>query len=305
MTALPRVSILTPSYNQGRYLADTLASVRAQDYPNLEHIVVDGASTDDTLALLAGARGVEFVSEPDDGQASALNKAFEMSSGEIIGWLNSDDFYVTRDAVSRSVAALVDRGADVAYGHAIWVDDVRTVVKVHLRPAFSAARLRRFDFISQPATFFRRSAAPTPLVDAALGYALDYALWLEMAGAGRTFARVDEIVAAMRYHPIAKSVGSRGEMWAETDLVREQTAGSSVHSAGVVGDLFAMAALKVRGLTRFSRQGLAAERWCLPLTLPAWSRRPLFQVGIGGASGSAFLFPRYLAARRGRTGEPT
>src|SRR4051812_39998136 len=96
----PLVSIITPSYNQGQWIADNLASVQSQSYPNIEQIVMDGGSKDATLEILAGAAAnVRTTSEPDDGQCDAINKAFAATSGEIVGWINSDDGYFYADAV--------------------------------------------------------------------------------------------------------------------------------------------------------------------------------------------------------------
>ena len=97
----PLVSILTPSYQQGRYLADNLKSVGQQSYAPIEHIVRDGGSTDETVEILRSAGvNVRWVSKRDGGQTDALNQALAESRGDIIGWLNSDDFYYP-DAVSR------------------------------------------------------------------------------------------------------------------------------------------------------------------------------------------------------------
>jgi glycosyltransferase involved in cell wall biosynthesis len=116
----PLVSILTPSFNQARWLVDTLQSVARQTYPHIEHIVMDGGSTDGTVDLLthAGSR-VTWKSEPDRGQSHALNKALAASTGEIIGWINSDDAYYDVDAVA-AVAQCFARHpeVDVVYGHA-------------------------------------------------------------------------------------------------------------------------------------------------------------------------------------------
>lgn len=294
MSELPLVSILTPSFQQGRYLADTLASVAAQDYPEIEHVVVDGGSTDETLDVLqnAGPR-VRWTSEPDDGQGEALNKAFERCRGSIIGWLNSDDFYVQRHAVATAVAALEKTSADVVYGGSLWVDEENRVLKLHPRPRFSAKRLRRLDFISQPATFFRRDGLQSPLVDPDAHYSLDYGLWLRLLVEGRQFVRVGAYLAAMRYHLAAKSVRARSEQWEEDAAIRS-TAGSSRNAASAVADLAVMGAMKARGLADFLSGAPRSTEWCVPLRLPPLALRPLYQIGVLGSRGSALLLPRYL-----------
>jgi glycosyltransferase involved in cell wall biosynthesis len=119
----PLVSVLTPSFNQAAWIGDNLASVACQTYPHIEHIVMDGGSTDGTAELLAAAGpAVHWRSEPDSGQAHAINKAFSESRGEIIGWINSDDAYVDCRVIE-DVVSYFERHprVDVVYGHAAQV----------------------------------------------------------------------------------------------------------------------------------------------------------------------------------------
>jgi glycosyltransferase involved in cell wall biosynthesis len=302
-TTRPLVSILTPSFNQGEYIRDTLDSVAAQDYPDIEHIVVDGGSTDTTLATLADRdRRLIYISEPDRGQADALNKAFARARGSIIGWLNSDDFYLSGGIVRQVVDLFAASNADVVYGNAVWVDERRKVVKLRPSPSFSSARLERFDYISQPATFFRRDGVRDPLVDRHLNYALDYGLWLQLLKDGRRFVRCDRYLAAMRYHAEAKSVRARESMWLEDIEVRHET-GPRVRSLfNMAADVGVMSALKLRGLADFRSARLDPDRRCVPLTFPPLALRPLYQVGLLGCPGSALLFPRYLFSTRRHIG---
>jgi glycosyltransferase involved in cell wall biosynthesis len=302
----PLVSILTPSFNQGKFIRDTLDSVLVQDYPHIEHIVVDGSSTDDTAAVVSHY-DVQFVSEPDEGQGDALNKAFERASGSIVGWLNSDDFFLWTGAVSAAVEAFENAGrdVDVVYGHSVWVDERNRVVKTHPRPRFSARRLERFGYLSQPATFFRREDVESPLVDATLSYTLDYRLWLRFLHEGKRFLRLDDYVAAMRYHPAAKSVFARAHQWEEDAEVRETVTTEHRGATATLLDVGVMAGMKFRGLTEYRRGRLHGSEWCVPLTLPNVLARPLFQAGIVGSPGSALLLVRYLLATRGRTSQGT
>jgi len=197
----PLVSVLTPSFNQGAYIGDTLRSVRMQTYSNVEHIVMDGGSTDETVALLeAAGAGVDWVSEPDRGQTQALNKAFERSHGEIIGWLNSDDAYYD----TRVIEDVVDFFArhpevDVVYGHAARITAEGLVVRILHVPRFDYRRLLWDCFLFQPAVFIRRRVLVDGLLNEDFQFAMDWELWLRLAQT-RRFARLDRVLAVDRTH---------------------------------------------------------------------------------------------------------
>ena len=91
---LPKISIVTPSYNSAKFIEDCIQSVLKQNYPNFEHIVIDGGSTDGTVEILKQYPHLKWISEPDEGQSDALNKGFKMAEGDILGWLNADDVYL-------------------------------------------------------------------------------------------------------------------------------------------------------------------------------------------------------------------
>ena len=201
------VSVLTPALNQGRWLSANLRSVTGQSYPTIEHVVMDGGSTDGSLDILRGASrpGLTWLSEPDIGQANALNKAFALSSGDIIGCLNSDDAYFGRDVIAEADRVFAAHPeAAVVYGHALLVDSTSRVLHVMWVPSFSSRLLRMHDFIVQPAAFVRRSALGDVLVDESYDFTMDYELWLRPAAEHR-FRRLDRIVAVDRHHTARKS----------------------------------------------------------------------------------------------------
>lgn len=183
--ALPLVSIITPSFNQGEFIAATIDSVLTQDYPAIEYLVVDGGSTDGTLDVLRsyGAR-LNWISEPDQGQADAVNKGIARTQGAIVAWLNADDLYVP-GAVARGVAELeAHPNAALVYGNAEFIDRAGTVLGPcpQVEPFDLARLLHHLDFIVQPATFFRRAAFErVGGLDVGLRYCLDYDLWLRLA----------------------------------------------------------------------------------------------------------------------------
>jgi glycosyltransferase involved in cell wall biosynthesis len=201
------VSVLTPSFGQARWLADNLRSVAAQTYPAVEHVVVDGGSTDGSVELLerSSRPGLIWRSEPDRGQSHALNKALEMSHGAIIGWLNSDDAYFGPTAIADAVARF-DANPEIAvvYGHAVLVDGNGLVLQVLWTPPFHRALLRLHDFIVQPAAFMRRDVIGERLVDESYDYTMDYELWLRLSRHNR-FERLDRVIAVDRHHCARKS----------------------------------------------------------------------------------------------------
>lgn len=208
----PLVSILTPSFNQGRWLRDNLASVAAQSYGSIEHVVMDGGSRDETLDLLEATDGrVKWRSEQDRGQSHALNKALGASEGEYIGWLNSDDAYFSRDAVSDVVSVFdADPSVNVVYGHALLVDSDGTILKMIWVPPFSYRLLLLYNFLVQPSVFFRRSAIEPQFVDEEFDYSMDRELWLRLAQEHR-FKRLNRILAVDR-HQLARKTSARPDL---------------------------------------------------------------------------------------------
>jgi glycosyltransferase involved in cell wall biosynthesis len=177
---VPLVSIITPSYQQGAFIRETIESIRTQDYPRIEHIVVDGGSTDGTVEILRSyGDSLRWVSESDHGQAHAVNKGLAMARGEIIGWLNSDDTYLS-GAISKAVAALrKPSGCWAAYGEAYYTDEHGSVTRRYATETYSVQRLLCRCFICQPAVFFhRRLLDLAGTLDERYEMAMDYEFWL-------------------------------------------------------------------------------------------------------------------------------
>jgi glycosyltransferase involved in cell wall biosynthesis len=160
---LPSITVITPSYNAAATIEATLESVRAQAYPKLEHVVVDGGSTDGTVEILEAAPGTRYVSEPDRGLAHALNKGIAMASGEVIGELNADDVYEPGALDAVGEAFRDHSGAAWLTGYCRIIDGDGTEIRRAITE-YKNAFLRRYslglylthNFISAPATFFRR-----------------------------------------------------------------------------------------------------------------------------------------------------
>jgi len=185
MSDFPRISIVTPSFNTGRYIDAAIRSVLNQDYANVDYLVMDGGSTDNTLDVLKSFGGsIRWESRGDKGQADAIYRGFEQTIGDVLGWLNADD--ALAPGALRTVAEFFAANPEIAvvYGDAQYIDGNGSLIGpcAHIEP-FNLNRLRHYsDFIVQPAAFFRRSAYESVGgLDTRLHYGMDYDLWLKLA----------------------------------------------------------------------------------------------------------------------------
>lgn len=201
------VSIVTPSYNQAPYLEQTIRSVLDQDYPSLEYIVVDGASTDGSVEIIKkySDKLAWWVSEKDKGQGEAINKGLARAKGEILAWINSDDYYLP-NAVS-SAEKIFEQNPEVVlvYGDMLAVDQNGETTNLLKYGQYSLEDLLCFQIIGQPVVFFRREAfEKTGGLDTSFHFMLDHHLWIRIAQQGKIL-HVPQIWAAARYHPLAKN----------------------------------------------------------------------------------------------------
>jgi hypothetical protein len=203
---MTRVSIITPSFNQAAYLEQTILSVLGQDHTDVEYIVIDGGSTDGSIDIIRKYedRLAGWVSEKDSGQADAINKGFSRAGGEIVAWLNSDDYYLP--GAIREAVKVFDQHPDVmlVYGDMIAVDEHGETFNRFSYKQLSLEDLLCFQIIGQPAVFMRRSALQGIQLDETLHFLLDHQLWIQIARRGRIL-HVDQTWAAARYHTDAKN----------------------------------------------------------------------------------------------------
>lgn len=203
-TDRPLVSIVTPSYNQARFIEQTILTVISQDYPKLEYIVVDGGSTDGTLEILQKyASYVTWISEPDRGQPDARNKGFKMAHGEILGSISSDDLYAP-GAIGEAVKFLLDNPeCDVVYGGFDVIDENGQVLKTIMPREFDLQRLIQYEAgkIILQATFFRKRVIDSvgPL-DISLHYCFDYDFLIRV-GMRFKMMRTPQVLASLRFQP--------------------------------------------------------------------------------------------------------
>jgi glycosyltransferase involved in cell wall biosynthesis len=285
-SSAPLVSVLTTSYNHARWLPDTLASVELQDYPHVEHIVVDDGSSDASTDLLAAAGNdrLRWLSTPHIGQAGALNEAFRRSTGGIIGWLSSDDAYYDRGVV-RDVVEAFRRYPDagVVYGHAVLIDEGGLQLHAEWVPPADVLGRQPPMQIFQPAAFVRRSAIGDALVDESFDIAMDTELWLRVRDTLR-LVRVDRILAAERHQPSRKSymlAAAGAEEAARLDRIYRLVGGHPIN--------------------RRNRAWGIAYRLCGLVLIPRMARTQI--VFDGRIDGRLALIGRQIAVPRSRMGK--
>jgi glycosyltransferase involved in cell wall biosynthesis len=216
----PLVSIITPSYNQAQFLETAIRSVLAQqdDTFTLEYIVVDGGSTDGSVDIIRryADRLSWWISEPDNGQAEAINRGFQHAHGEIIAWLNSDDLYLPGAISSAEQALQSDPASGMVFGNAITIDAQGVPLNKLVFGDWGLAELARFRIICQPAVFMRKAILDrTEYLDTNYHFMLDHQLWLRMASLA-PIRHVTKFWAAARQHPGAKNVAQAAGFSQET-----------------------------------------------------------------------------------------
>lgn len=222
---VPLVTVVTPCLNRAAFLTDVVLSVARQSYERIEHVIVDGGSSDGTQDLLAELEkdyGFRWVSEPDNGMYDAINKGLALSRGEILAYLNTDDLYLPW-TVEVAVRAFAENpGAGLLYGDMVIVEERSGGVALALYPAFDVGVLGRSAFLGQPTVFFRRSVY-TQLggFDQSLRFVADCDYWLR-AGSSFSTHKVDEILAVQRDHPETLRSSRRTEVDEEIRSVRSR-----------------------------------------------------------------------------------
>jgi glycosyltransferase involved in cell wall biosynthesis len=231
----PRIAIVTPSFNQANYLAATIDSVQAQNYPNLVYFVQDGGSTDGSVDVLKsyGDR-LRWCSEPDKGQAHAINKAFQQVDGEILAFLNSDDVLLpgALSHVARYFQA--NPHVDVVYSHRICIDQDGREIGRWLLPAHDSELIKWVDFVPQETMFWRRRVwdAVGP-IDESFNFALDWDFILRAHAQGFRFRRLRRFLACFRVYDAQKTIALVDQARVESARLRVRHLGHVPHRVSI------------------------------------------------------------------------
>jgi glycosyltransferase involved in cell wall biosynthesis len=224
----PLVSIITPSYNQGAFIGETIQSILGQDYPHLEYIIMDGGSSDNTLDVIRGFDDprLTWVSEADRGMTHALNKGFGRSAGQIMGWLNSDDVFLTKTVVSEAVAYFQEHPeADLLYRDAIYTDAAGKPIgrKQRGKPFDIVNTISYLNSVPQPASFWRRSLwAQLGELREDLQFAMDGEYWIRSWVNGASLHHLAGERATYRLHENSKTVSGAIKHWLERVKIADE-----------------------------------------------------------------------------------
>lgn len=268
---LPKISIITPSLNQGRFLRKCLKSILSQDYPRLEIIVVDGGSQDESTDIIREYAGrlAWSVSEPDAGQSDAINKAFARTTGDLVSWLNADDYLLPGALDAVATAYRQDAAAPFFYGNGLRVDEggvAQAPFFADGTPAFSRdALMFGLNYILQPAAFIRRIAwASIGPLDVTLRWGMDTDLWIRLSALGMPVA-IRETLAASREYGATKTASGMFERIEELRRIAQRHTGAEI-TPGVL-------CYFADTLHRYarSREDLFGTRYCRDGIEPFWS----------------------------------
>jgi len=179
----PKISVVTPSFNQGKYIKDCIESVLNQDYENIEHIIIDGGSDDSTVEILESYEHLKWISEKDNGPVDAINKGFKMASGSILVWLNSDDYF-ENNILTRIAAEFNNSECDIVIGNMCCVNETKKkLYRTNYLSFYTPQHLIKIDsdIITQPSTFFSREIfEKVGGFDETLRLVWDYDLFVKM-----------------------------------------------------------------------------------------------------------------------------
>lgn len=223
-----KITVVTPSYNQGSYIRRTIESVLSQGIEDLEYIVMDGGSSDETVSILKEySDRLIWKSEKDNGQTDAVNKGIRAAHGDVIGWLNSDDIYYP-GAIHKVLDVFQNHPEiNVVYGNANHIREDNSFIEEYYTEDFNYERLKDVCFICQPSLFFRKKLVDIyGYLDDKLQYCMDYDYWLRL-GKGEKFYRLNELIAGSRLYEDNKTLGARRKVHEEMLVMQKKNLGKA------------------------------------------------------------------------------
>jgi len=279
-----KISVITPSYNQAQFLEQTILSVLNQNYPDLEYIIIDGGSTDGSVDIIKkyAHRLTYWVSEKDTGQAEAINKGFEKATGDILCWLNSDDYYKenTLELISKNINP---EKAELIFGNAIWYhQNENHFIERHIEDFYKTYNLSIYDYITQPSSFWTRKAwEQTGMLNVAYKYVFDWDWFIRAKNAGVDFRFYDRFFSVYRIHDFHKSGTGEKERDREIEAILKLYAGKKYADAFscIMRNEFFLS--KVYALSRhsgISRFGFLLSKILFPFHLSNLSNREILQL---------------------------
>ena len=201
-----KISIVTVSLNQGKYIEEAIQSVLKQNYKNFEHIIIDGVSTDNTIEILRKYKHLKWISEKDEGQSDALNKGFKRCTGDIIGWLNSDDYYL-EDTFNVVKNKLLNPSIDAVYGNYIFVNKENEVIRKIIVQKPSKIMSKFICFIPSTTFFFKRKIIDRNiLIDKNFYISMDKEFFANLLSKNYKIEKIDKFLAKFRWHGANKSI---------------------------------------------------------------------------------------------------
>jgi glycosyltransferase involved in cell wall biosynthesis len=269
----PRISIVTPSYNQGKFLERTICSVLNQDYPNLEYIVMDGGSTDGSVEIIRKYERylTSWVSERDKGQSDAIRRGFQRSTGQILAYLNSDDIYLPGALCSVGQAYRNKPNVDVVYGNLYHINGADDVIEeerlTRYIPFLSSVGMLYGGFgLYQPPTFWTREIYDrVGGINESLVHCMDNDLFVRFSLAHARFTFIRVPLAAARKHAETKTATLKHIAEQETELIRTKYTQPSIARASVVGSQLARAVRVLLYLVQGDGMYLCRKQWARSL----------------------------------------
>jgi len=227
---LPLISIITPSFNQGHYIEQTICSVLNQDYPAFEHIIIDGGSQDNTIKILKKYKHLIWISEPDNGQTDAINKGLKMAKGKIVAWLNSDDFYQPKIFPYIANMFINVKNLNMLYGACNFIYEYqnKTHIVKYFPGAFSLKKLltKCYSYIPQPAVFLSKSIVEeVGYLNETLNYAMDHDLFIKIGKKPGKVIYVPRVFSNFRKHFDSKTVSLGLQMRLESFKISKKYIG--------------------------------------------------------------------------------